>query len=62
MNQSHLLLMLNDGARAANENAEPGVAAVLDAMTKSLVQSLDHQDGIRMWRQDDLSAVYENNR
>ena len=38
-NTNHLLLMLEDGARAAEQHSEHGLAHVLDAMTDSLVSS-----------------------
>ncbi|MDI6101896.1 hypothetical protein QLQ12_25075 [Actinoplanes sp. NEAU-A12] len=59
LNPTHLLLMLDDGARAARQAGEDGAATVLTAMADSLVASLKHRDDIPSWRQDDLRAIRE---
>ncbi len=59
MNSNQLLLMLHDGARAAESAGEPGMAKVLDAMTESLVSSQRHQDDVMTWRESDLHAIFQ---
>jgi hypothetical protein len=55
-----ILLMLADGARTARANDELGLAKVLDTMVDSLVGSIKHQNGVTMWRQADVLALFEN--
>lgn len=59
MNTNHLLLMLADGARTAEEHGERGLAETLTAMTRSLVESQRHQEDVYPWRENDLRAIFE---
>ncbi len=65
INPNHVLLMLADGARAAEENGERALAETLAAMTRSLAESMAHANdggGFRQWRQDDVRQIVEANQ
>ncbi len=62
INPNDLLLMLADGARAAEENGERGLANTLGEMTRSLAESMAHKNdrgGFGQWREADLRAIHE---
>lgn len=62
MTPNDILLMLADGAKAAEENGERGLAETLAVMTRSLAESVIHKNdrhGFGQWREGDLRRIFE---